>query len=182
MHQFCDDFTPFDAHVEGSDEFRECPQCGELAFDIDEYGHCEYCRDSLGLYDDLLRTFTNEWADLLDTSQTGNTLGNCYRNSAEFVIEKKEFGGSLLKLAHADVRHPETGDYHGHAFVVWGDGIGMVIDPSNGRDEAGFFALPDYFRLGCIDPDSVKYYSREDAMRMSLRFEHWGPWPEDDKE
>lgn len=119
---------------------------------------------------------------MLDTSESGYEAGNCYRNAAKFVLDKVSLNGSDFILCHGQVKSPQTGEYHGHAWVEWGDGTGIVIDPTNDRPEANIFVLPFFYESGEIDGSSVKYYERFEILRLSVEYGDWGPWPEDEQE
>ncbi len=129
---------------------------------------------------ELAQEWHAQWTKLLDTRVTGNDLGNCYMNAANFVMEKGDkdgrFEGSQLLLCHADVTRDEDGLRHGHAWVEWGDGVGMVFDPSNGKPDAAMFLLPLYYEWGQVDPDQVQRFDREQVFEQLVKTEVFGPW------
>lgn len=119
------------------------------------------------------------WEELLDTSKTGYSQGNCYENCARFVMSKGkpdgEFEGSLLLLCHGDVRGRD-GIYHGHAWIEWGDGIPLVFDPSSGHDQVMVAASSNYYQLAGIDPDAVRRYRVVDVRKQIVAHKYYGPW------
>ena len=128
--------------------------------------------------DDILQQYADKWNRLLDTKGSGHTTGNCFQNAANFVMEKEEFDGEPIMLCHGMVWHPEKSFFHAHAWLEWGDGIGMVIDPSNGNTEALIAPVPVYYEAARIDPNLVTRYTREECMVNLVKTENWGPWNE----
>ncbi len=132
-------------------------------------------------YKEVAKAFGDRWNKLLETDLTGNAMGECYRNSAEFVLHKSDldgnFEGSPLLLCHGDVKGPD-GTYHGHAWVEWGDGIPLVFDPSTGHPTSLIIPAPSYYELGGIDPDQVMRYTQSWVMQKLVETEFYGPWRE----
>lgn len=81
-----------------------------------------------------------------------------------------------LLLCHGEVFSHEAEIYHGHAWVEWGDGVGLVIDPSTGKPEPVIIALPTYYQLGKIDPATVKRFSADELVHLLAKHHNWGPW------
>ena len=116
------------------------------------------------------------WTDFLDTSGSGFKMGDCYQNAAEFQMEKPEFEGSTVWLCHGEVMHSEKHFYHGHAWLEWGDCAGLVIDPSTGKPEALFVPAPMYYKLGKINPETIKRFTVDETRENLVKTECWGPW------
>jgi len=125
---------------------------------------------------EILEEAAKRWKEFLDTSKTGYGQGLCYENAGRFVMQKKEFDGEPLFLCHGEVFASGKEIYHGHAWVEWGNGVGMVIDPSNGKPEAMIVVLPTYYQLGKIDPATVKRFTANELVHKVARHPHWGPW------
>lgn len=124
----------------------------------------------------VLKKAAQNWQDFLDTSETGFAQGFCYENAGRFVMRKKEFDGEPLFLCHGEVFASEAEVYHGHAWVEWGDGVGMVLDPSTGKPEPMMIVLSTYYRLGQIDPATVERFTADELVHKVARHPHWGPW------
>lgn len=124
----------------------------------------------------VLKQVAQNWRGFLDTNKTGYAQGMCYENAGQFVMRKKEFEGSSLLLCHGEVFSHETEIYHGHAWVEWGDGVGMVLDPSTGKPEPMIAGRSTYYLMGKINPDRVKRFTADDLVHKVDRHPHWGPW------
>lgn len=61
-----------------------------------------------------------------------------------------------------------------HAWVEYGD---IVIDASNGHNWSG--RRERYYELGEIR--DVRRYTYAEALKNLLRFQHYGPWDEDER-
>ncbi len=119
--------------------------------------------------------FMHAWHDLVDTRKTGNDRGNCYENTARFVLDRGEFEGTPVMLCHGMVASEET-PYHGHAWVEWGDGHPLVFDPSNGEPVATIMLAGDYYHAGKIYPGRVQRYTQDMVRHMVAQYETYGPW------
>ena len=103
-----------------------------------------------------------------------NATGDCYEAAAQYMMSRCMMGECNLVLLHGEVMgqgHLE-GTTFGHAWVLDG---GNVVDKSNGRD----LQLPQqlYYAIGQIDNiGNVHEYTWEEARRMLVDFEHYGPW------
>jgi len=124
----------------------------------------------------VLKQVTQDWQDFLDTSKTGYAQGLCYENAGRFVTQKREFEGSPLLLCHGEVFSHEAEVYHGHAWVEWGDGVGMVIDPSTGKPEPVIAGRSTYYLMGKIDAAAVKRFTADELVHEAARHPRWGPW------
>ena len=99
--------------------------------------------------------------------------GDCYEAAGKYMMDNCMFGCNLI-LVHGEVQgqgHLSEVSY-GHAWVLDG---GTVIDVSNGRN----LQLPQeiYYAIGQIDNiGNVHEYTWEEARRLIVDFEHWGPW------
>jgi hypothetical protein len=105
-----------------------------------------------------------------------NAGGDCYEAAGKYMMMKCQFGGSCdnLTLVHGEVMGQGAleGVTFGHAWVLDG---GMVVDRSNGRN----LQLPQgaYYNLGQIDQiGNTHEYTWEQARKMIVENEHWGPW------
>ena len=105
-----------------------------------------------------------------------NGDGDCYEVAARLVA----FGGNVPEgavLCHgtATGQGPIEGVEFGHAWVEYLHpilGLPMVIDKSNGNDWHGLAAV--YYEAGeCRD---VIRYTADEARRMMVEHEHYGPW------
>lgn len=118
-----------------------------------------------------------------------NKNGNCYEQAILYVLAQDGFDDRELFVCHGIVGGFEMdGEYvirHGHAWVEYRQDypnpnlpadfqIWKCIDKSNGNDSE----LPRelYYKFGNIDPDEVIRYSKEDAMKIVLIEENYGPW------
>ena len=52
-----------------------------------------------------------------------------------------------------------------------------VIDKSNGKDLE--MSRTVYYGFGNIDRSECTYYKVDEAMRLAVRYGHWGPWGEE---
>lgn len=116
---------------------------------------------------------TKDFAEFLDTTATGNARGECFENCARFIIEKPEFDGGPVILCQGKVWN-QTNSYHPHAWLEWGDGMGLVIDPSNDAPTAAIFPKPSYLAAGQCK--SVRRFSINEVRRLLLKTRHYGPW------
>lgn len=128
--------------------------------------------------EDKAQEMAKNWSELLDTSETGFTRGECFENTGRFVMDKSELDGSPILLCHGLVWHPEKKLYHPHAWLEWGDGAGMVIDPSTGQDEALISFLPFYYEKARIEPEKIKRYTADEYRKAIIKTGNWGPWEE----
>jgi len=124
----------------------------------------------------VLKEAAQNWQDFLDTSKTGYGQGLCYENAGRFVMRKKEFDGEPLVLCHGEVFSHEAETYHGHAWVEWGDGVGMVLDPSTGKPEPVIASCSTYYLMGKIDPATVIRFEMDELVHKLARNHNWGPW------
>jgi len=105
-----------------------------------------------------------------------NATGDCYEAAGKYMMMKCQLGGDCtnLRLVHGEVQGQGhlDGVTYGHAWVLDG---GTVIDVSNGRN----LQLPQeiYYAIGQIDNiGNIHEYTWEEARRLIVDFEHWGPW------
>lgn len=103
-----------------------------------------------------------------------NATGDCYEAAGKYMMDNCMMGGCNLILVHGEVQGQGhlDGVTYGHAWVLDG---GTVIDVSNGRN----LQLPQeiYYAIGQIDNiGNVHEYTWEEARRLIVDFEHWGPW------
>lgn len=125
----------------------------------------------------VLQRTAEAWQDFLDTSETGFEKGNCFENAAKFVMDKgPEFEGSYLILCHGMVWSEIHIRFHPHAWVEWGDGARLVIDPSTGDSSPAILLSRQYYRLGMIDMRTVKRFTRDELLKIVAREQNWGPW------
>ena len=103
-----------------------------------------------------------------------NATGDCYEAAGKYMMDNCMMGGCDFVLVHAEVAGQGhlQGITYGHAFVLDGD---TIIDVSNGRN----LKLPKavYYALGQVDNiGNIHEYTWEEARRLIVDFEHWGPW------
>lgn len=93
--------------------------------------------------------------------------GDCYENAILYLIANKREG---LVLVHGrpTLQCPPFCQF-GHAWVE--DGA-WCIDAASGE------LIPKlvYYGVGRIDPALCFSYTREFALKMALKFKHYGPW------
>jgi hypothetical protein len=115
---------------------------------------------------------------------TADATGDCFIVAAKLVALAGEYPDAFI--CHGMVTHAETGR-HAHAWIErhrtfthpdWEAPIPTVdvIDRSNGNNAALPAAL--YYKLGAIDPDTVRRYDRTTAIERMLATGHYGPWTE----
>jgi hypothetical protein len=105
-----------------------------------------------------------------------NDGGDCYEAAGRFMMGECQFGNPCegLTLVHGEVagQGELEGVTFGHAWIEKGD---TVIDKSNGRNLELPAAL--YYFMGRInDIGNTHRYPWEEARRMILDYQHWGPW------
>src|SRR5437868_1568257 len=66
-----------------------------------------------------------------------------------------------------------TGDRFGHAWVESG---GIVFDVTTSVNNPTLMDRERYYALGDIDPATCRYYTRDEVLKMLVRYEHYGPW------
>jgi hypothetical protein len=107
-----------------------------------------------------------------------NDGGDCYEAAGKYIMDECVFGtagdGCNLILVHGEVAGQGAleGVTFGHAWVLDG---GIAIDRSNG----GNLQLPRafYYAVGQIDQiGNTHEYTWEQARKMIVDNEHWGPW------
>jgi len=104
-----------------------------------------------------------------------NSGGDCYEAAGKYMMDKCVFGDDCnLVLVHGEVAGQGAleGVTFGHAWVLDG---GTAIDRSNG----GNLQLPQaiYYAVGQIDRiGNTHEYTWEQARKMIIEYEHWGPW------
>jgi len=132
--------------------------------------------------------------------------GDCYMVAGQWVCFNPGY-----TLSHAEVTPIEGGPFnsplagisHGHAFNTYrGDAHGEVIENEDDYDvqTRGYPAdwvydatMPEghflrrapadlYYRMAGVDPDKVIHYTPEEAGRLQLEHEHYGPYDERAKE
>lgn len=123
-----------------------------------------------------LQHFAEAWEAFLNTQATGFRKGDCYENAARFVLAKPAYDGSEVVLVHAQVHSPEAG-WHGHAWLEWGDGVGLVLDPSCGEPTVAIFLPASYYRTGKVR--KVRRFTPDEARRQMLKSKTFGPWREE---
>jgi hypothetical protein len=97
-------------------------------------------------------------------------MGNCYEASGDYVMSCKDSFQAVL--VHAEVKHPRTKKYHGHAWVEMGD---ICLDVANNKDIA--LRRSQYYILGEVR--NVKRFTKSEAMLNMLSSGHYGPWNEE---
>ena len=112
--------------------------------------------------------------DFMNTTLTGNEQGECFQNTAEFILMKPEFEGTLVMLCHGMVWNSRDEFYHPHAWLEWGDGVPLCIDPSNGEEHATILLAPMYYTIGRVK-DVVRYTEDEVRDRL-IETGVYGPW------
>ena len=103
-----------------------------------------------------------------------NTNGDCYQAAGKYMMDRCMIGSCDIILVHGEVMGQGnlSGITYGHAWILDG---GTVIDVSNGRNLQ--LAQRVYYALGQIDNiGNIHEYTWEEARRLIVDFEHWGPW------
>jgi hypothetical protein len=90
--------------------------------------------------------------------------GDCYEVAGRKVMEDTH-----LLLCHGVTHNTLTGRFMGHAWNELGD---MVFDFSNGNNIV--MERKRYYKLGRIK--KVRKYTSEEAMKLMLKHENFGPW------
>ncbi len=94
--------------------------------------------------------------------------GNCYENSAEWVLQK---GNDQFNLVHGICTHAKDLVRMGHAWAEHAS-KGFVYDVSTGL----FLNKEMYYRLGVVSDTVV--YSCDEVEKMMLKEMCYGPWDE----
>lgn len=94
--------------------------------------------------------------------------GTCYEDAATALIEGPRFSGWVLVHGRPTLTRPPFVRY-GHAWLECG---GMVYDAATRT----LLPRPLYYGAGQITDEERYTYTREEARRMLLDHEHWGPW------
>lgn len=112
--------------------------------------------------------------------------GDCYEAAALFMFYdlKSDPLADCYTLCHGTVtgQGPIAGQRIGHGWVEWrplsetSSVPVFVIDRSNGRNV--IIDRDDYYRIGKIELEDVRRYTRAEMIEMLRAFEHYGPWPE----
>ncbi len=106
--------------------------------------------------------------------------GDCFEVAGKLITNSLMFGAKEnLVLVHAVIvgQGPIHGVHHVHAWVENLDSS-TAIDKSNGKDlevDSGLFRA-------MAKVQREKTYTQEEARRMILEHETWGPWEIDDVE
>lgn len=101
------------------------------------------------------------------------TNGDCYKASAEALLEHSKVLGDDCKLAHGTCTITEghlKGKAFGHAWLELGDDL--VVDCANGRENLVRKSV--YYQAGKCR--RIKRYTREEAAAAMLKHGHFGPW------
>jgi hypothetical protein len=120
--------------------------------------------------------------------------GDCFTDAFNYVFEKGIIGGNKnLQIVHAIIRPlmgPLAGVEFGHAWVEDGKN---VIDTSRGNEVmdkqtyymlGGLLNLPTFEDIKnkmtepSVKEEKIYRYSVEDARRMAVEHEMYGPWEE----
>jgi len=110
--------------------------------------------------------------------ETGD--GDCYFIHGNFVIRhgKKRAYKNLI-LCHGRVKgaigSPVEGRIFGHAWLEHGD---IFMDLSNNKKI--IMRKENLYNSGRVIMDSIKRYSVDEALKMMLKHEHYGPWEEEE--
>lgn len=102
--------------------------------------------------------------------------GDCYEAAGKVMIEDglntSEFGyvsADEVLLCHGQMTRPLIG---GHA---WNEADGHVFDLSNGR--ITYMPIDEYYETFGIK--DVYKYTKDEAFRIMLKLQQWGPWYDD---
>lgn len=107
-----------------------------------------------------------------------HTGGDCYMAAYRHIVDVGKYGqeqDALLCHGMVTGQGPLAGKRFSHAWVEVRDGQQVIVrDLSNGKD----VTLPRdaYYRLGQVEASSVHRYTFEEALILSLRTQHFGPW------
>ena len=119
-----------------------------------------------------------------DSECTTNMGGSCYQQSGDMLLGLSDDA----MLIHANV-NPIVGPManigaYGHSFIYIN---GMIIDPNSGY----IGSARGVFEAGGLDPEclpggarygkceDVNVYSKDEALRMVIEYNTWGPWGEE---
>lgn len=120
--------------------------------------------------------------------------GNCFEVAASIALKFRfsddpdgvnqglsyldQLHGTNVHVAHGMVRHPYEPFMHPHGWIEFEiDGCTwspMCLDCANGNRVVMIREL--YYRLGHIDPDTVRRYNPEQVRDKLLEQEQYGPW------
>lgn len=105
--------------------------------------------------------------------------GDCYVVAAKLVAVEEVFPRYLVCHGEATGRNEIAGVRFGHAWIEGelGEQGPVVFDFSNGGNH--IVPVDDYYRLGEIDPSSVRKYTAKEALMLMLKTGHYGPWDTD---
>ena len=99
-------------------------------------------------------------------------LGDCFEVAANIVTIGREFENPLLCHGHViGTGGPVVGVRYCHGWVEVDE---LVIDRTSGRDIKVDKDL--YYILGQINHEEVVRYTKDEAKKMLLKSEHYGPW------
>lgn len=106
-------------------------------------------------------------------------LGACFDNSFGVLVEFHMTGIESARLVHGIVTG-DGSDIKGfkflHSWVEIGTDEVVVVDAA--KPERVIVQARDvYYHRGCIE--KVKRYTFEEALRLTVAFEHLGPWDDD---
>ena len=131
-------------------------------------------------------------------------LGDCYQVALHLMFESDDYDDTW-RLCHGEPtgQGPIAGVVHGHAWVEFTEAQEIpvfpadwsaehvaamtrmlesarvtVIDKSNGKN--GVFPAPLYYGIGNIDGSEVKRYTKDEAAKLAVKFQHYGPWDDDE--
>ena len=97
--------------------------------------------------------------------------GDCYEAHANYMLKLKSTAGFTLCHGTVTGQGPIEGIKHDHCWLELPD---MVVDISNGKN----ILMPKsrYYKIGKIDPSSIKRYTLKQLRKQILYYKHYGPW------
>lgn len=110
-----------------------------------------------------------------------NFNGTCFEDHFILLHANSGLERAGFHFAHAMVRGspgtPVEGWRFAHAFLI-NESTGAVINV-NRAGELQIVPKDLYFKLGEVDPDTLRTYTLDEACRMAVSREHYGPWADD---
>ena len=92
-----------------------------------------------------------------------NRLGDCYVLCGRYVLKN-----SNSELIHGSISYKGS-ERNNHAWVEYDN---IVFDPVLGKE------FPKDYYYSIFNVIEIERYSHEDVMKTMLRYNHWGPWNE----